>query len=74
MKYARLLDRFDDPSLMVLVFLVQFLVFYKAVNARGARSLNICPCFAVDILEMKPKRKQWLTVTTKMQTSTGIEF
>ena len=28
---------------------------YKSVNARGARSLNIFPCFAVDFLEMKPE-------------------
>ena len=26
---------------------------YKPVNARGARSLNFFPCFAVDILEVK---------------------
>ena len=40
---------------MVLVFLERFLMVYKPVNARGARSLDIFPCFAVDFLEMKPE-------------------
>ena len=30
---------------------------YKPVNARGARSLNIFPCFLVDFLEMTPETK-----------------
>ena len=34
---------FDDPSLMALVFLDRYLMVYKALNARGARSLNIFP-------------------------------
>ena len=42
---------------MVLVFLDRFLVVYKPVIASGARSLNIFPCFVVDILEMKPERE-----------------
>ena len=40
---------------MAQVFLDRFLVVYKPVNARGARSLNIFPCFAVDFSEMKPE-------------------
>ena len=40
---------------MGLVFLDQFLMVNKPVNARGARSMNIFPCFAVDIIEMKPE-------------------
>ena len=59
---------------MVLVFLDWFLMVYKPVNARGAHNLNIFPCFVVNILEMNRKQKQWLTATTKMQTSTGIEI
>ena len=51
--YDQSFDHFDDPSLMALVFLDWFLVVNKLVNARGARSLNIFPCFAVNILEMK---------------------
>ena len=35
---------------MALVFLDQFLMVNKPVNARGARSLNIFPCFEVDLL------------------------
>ena len=38
-----MIDHFDDPSPMVLVFLDWFLMVYKPVNARGARSLNIFP-------------------------------
>ena len=34
---------------MALVFLDRFLVVNKPVNARGARSLNIFPCFVVDM-------------------------
>ena len=40
---------------MALVFLDRFLMVYKPVKARGACSLNIFPCFAVDLLEMKPE-------------------
>ena len=40
---------------MALVFLDRYLMVYKTMNARGAHSLNIFPCFAVDILEMKPE-------------------
>ena len=40
---------------MALVILDRFLMVYKPLNARGARSLNIFPCFAVDILEIKPE-------------------
>ena len=36
-------DRFDDPSLMALVFLDRYLMVYKPVNTRGARSLYIFP-------------------------------
>ena len=39
--YDRSSDRFDDPSPMALVFLDRYLMVYKPVNARGARSLNI---------------------------------
>ena len=28
---------------------------YKPVNAKGARSLNIFPCLAVNFLQMKPE-------------------
>ena len=41
------------PSQMALVCLDRLMVYLKPVNARRARSLNIFPCFAVDILEMK---------------------
>ena len=41
--YDRSSDRFDDPSPMALVFLDRYLIAYKPVNARGARSLNIFP-------------------------------
>ena len=40
---------------MELVFLDRFLMVYKPLNAREACSLNTFPCFAVDILEMKPE-------------------
>ena len=72
--YDRSFNRFDDPRSMALVFLDRFPMVNKPVNARGARSLNIFPCFACDILEMTLERKQWLKVTTKMQISTEIEF
>ena len=39
--YDRSSDHFDDPSLMALVFLDRYLMVYKPVNARGARSLNV---------------------------------
>ena len=62
--------------LMGLVFFYQFLVgllVYKSVNARGAPSLNVIPCFAFHFLEMKPKTETMVkTVTTKMQTSTEL--
>ena len=51
--YDRSFDHFGDRSLMALVFLDPFMMVYKPMNARGARSLNIFPCFAVHILEMK---------------------
>ena len=41
--YDRSSDRFNDPSLMALMFLERYLMVYKPVNARGARSLNIFP-------------------------------
>ena len=40
---------------MALVFLDGFPMVYKPVNARGAGSLNIFPCFVVEISEMKPE-------------------
>ena len=40
---------------MALVFLDRFLMVYNPVNARGARSLNIFPCFVVNFIEMKPE-------------------
>ena len=55
--YVRSFDRFDDPSQMAQVFLDLLLMVNKPVNARGALSLNIFPCFAVDILEIKPETK-----------------
>ena len=40
---------------MALVFFDRYLMVYKSVNARGARSLNILACFAVHPLEIKPE-------------------
>ena len=41
--YDRPSDRFEDPSLIALKILDRYLMVYKPVNARGARSLNIFP-------------------------------
>ena len=41
--YDRSSDRFDDPSLIALVFLDRYLMVYNPVNARGARSLKLFP-------------------------------
>ena len=43
--YDQPFDHFDNPSLMALVFLDQFLLVYKPVNPRGARSFNIFSLF-----------------------------
>ena len=57
-KYDRSFDRFDDPSLMALVFFFdRYLMVYKPVNVTGARSLKIFPSFAINFLEMKPERE-----------------
>ena len=43
--YDRSFDRFEDQSPMGLVFLDQFLMVYKPVNAREACSLNTFSLF-----------------------------